>query len=95
MKGILITAGLLAATAETRPTYHEGLPERAISFDLRLIYLLADGDAIREDLERIMAERGVEWTLMQGDAKPGAKYGRHIEGRTCALVRTVRGSFGS
>jgi putative lipoic acid-binding regulatory protein len=47
-----------------------------ISFDLRLIYLLADGDAIREDLERIMAERGVEWTLMQGDAKPGAKYGR-------------------
>lgn len=26
---------LLAATGETRPTYHEGLPERAISFDLR------------------------------------------------------------
>jgi hypothetical protein len=47
-----------------------------VSFDLRLIYLLAEGATIREDLERILAARGVEWTLMQGDAKPGAKYGR-------------------
>jgi len=47
-----------------------------ISFDLRLIYVLAEGASIREDLARILAERGVEWTLMQGDAKPGAKYGR-------------------
>jgi hypothetical protein len=50
--------------------------EFPISFDLRLIYVLSEGASIREDLERILALRGVEWTLMQGDAKPGAKYGR-------------------
>jgi hypothetical protein len=47
-----------------------------ISFDLRIIYLIAEGGTIREDLERIMAARGVAWTLMQRDAKEGAKYGR-------------------
>jgi hypothetical protein len=47
-----------------------------VSFDLRLIYLLAEGPPIREDLERILRARGVAWTLMQGDAKAGAKYGR-------------------
>jgi putative lipoic acid-binding regulatory protein len=51
--------------------------EFPINFDLRLIYILAEGASIREDLERILAERGVKWTLMQGDAKPGAKYGRY------------------
>jgi hypothetical protein len=47
-----------------------------IHFDLRIIYVLAEGGTIREDLERILAERGVAWTLMQADAKEGAKYGR-------------------
>jgi putative lipoic acid-binding regulatory protein len=47
-----------------------------VSFDLRIIYVLAEGGTIREDLERILAARGVKWTLMQGDAKPGSKYGR-------------------
>jgi putative lipoic acid-binding regulatory protein len=47
-----------------------------IGFDLRIIYVLAEGGSIREDLERIMAARGVKWTLMQADAKPDAKYGR-------------------
>ena len=47
-----------------------------ITFDLRIIYVLAEGGTLREDLEGIMARRGVAWTLMQGDAKPGAKYGR-------------------
>jgi putative lipoic acid-binding regulatory protein len=47
-----------------------------ITFDLRIIYVLADGATIREDLERILAARGVSWSLMQGDAKGGAKYGR-------------------
>jgi hypothetical protein len=47
-----------------------------ISFDLRIIYVLAGGSTIREDLERILSGRGVRWTLMQGDAKPDAKYGR-------------------
>jgi putative lipoic acid-binding regulatory protein len=47
-----------------------------VSFDLRLIYLLAEGGSVREDLERILRARGVAWTLMQGEAKEGAKYGR-------------------
>lgn len=47
-----------------------------VSFDLRLIYLLAEGAPIREDLERILKAHGVDWTLMQGYAKAGAKYGR-------------------
>jgi putative lipoic acid-binding regulatory protein len=47
-----------------------------ISFDLRIIYVLAEGETIREDLTRILAEREVVWTLMQRDAKEGAKYGR-------------------
>jgi hypothetical protein len=48
-----------------------------VTFDLRTIYVLAEGATISEDLERILADRGVEWTMMQGDAKPGAKYGRY------------------
>ena len=47
-----------------------------ISFDLRIIYVLAEGAAVREDMERILAERGVVWTLMQASSKEGAKYGR-------------------
>ena len=47
-----------------------------ISFDLRIIYVLAAGGTIREDLERILATRGVAWTLMRGEAKLDAKYGR-------------------
>jgi putative lipoic acid-binding regulatory protein len=47
-----------------------------ISFDLRIIYVLAEGAAVREDIERVLAERAVPWTLMQGVAKPGARYGR-------------------
>jgi hypothetical protein len=47
-----------------------------LAFDLRIIYVLAEGGSIREDLERLLADRGVAWTLMQGEAKAGAKYGR-------------------
>jgi putative lipoic acid-binding regulatory protein len=47
-----------------------------VSYDLRIVYVLAGGGSIREDLERILAERGIAWTLMQGEAKEGAKYGR-------------------
>lgn len=47
-----------------------------VTYDLRLIYVLAEGSAIRDDLERILAARGAAWTLMQGDAKGGARYGR-------------------
>ncbi len=81
------------------PTRPGGLPfEKAelaypISFDLRLIYVLAEGSAIREDLERILAERGVDWTLMQGDAKPGAKYGRFGVRLTMASREQMYGTY--
>ena len=47
-----------------------------IGFDLRIIYILAQGAQIREDLVRILAERDVAWTLMQDNANEGATYGR-------------------
>jgi len=47
-----------------------------VTFDLRVIYMLADGAAIQEDLEAIYARLGIECSLLQGVAKPGAKYGR-------------------
>jgi len=50
--------------------------EYPVTFDLRIIYTLAEGGTIVEDLERIYAELGVSCALIQGIAKPGAKYGR-------------------
>ncbi len=47
-----------------------------VTFDFRVIYVLADGAAIQEDLEAIYARLGIECSLLQGVAKPGAKYGR-------------------
>lgn len=47
-----------------------------VSFDLRIIYTLAEGATIQADLEAIYARLGVACSLMQGQAKPGAKYGR-------------------
>lgn len=46
------------------------------TFDLRIIYVLADGASIQSDLEALYARLGVECSLLQGVAKPGAKYGR-------------------
>jgi putative lipoic acid-binding regulatory protein len=50
--------------------------EFPVSFDLRIIYVLAEGATIAEDLEAIYRELGVRCTMIQGIAKPGAKYGR-------------------
>ena len=50
--------------------------EFPVSYDLRIIYVLAEGEGIREDLEALLAVHGVAWTLMQADAKPAARYGR-------------------
>lgn len=59
------------------PSFAEGVElEFPVTFDLRIIYVLAEGGSIQDDLERIYAGRGVKCTLMQGIAKPGAKYGR-------------------
>ena len=47
-----------------------------VTFDLRIIYLLAQGATIQEDLGRIFAAMNVRCSLMQGIATGGAKYGR-------------------
>jgi hypothetical protein len=47
-----------------------------LSFDLRIIYVLAEGATITEDLQSIFAAHNVSCSLIQGIAKPGAKYGR-------------------
>jgi len=50
---------------------------------------------MREDLERILFQRGVAWSLMQGDAKEGARYGRFgvraHDDQPRAAVRNLRG----
>lgn len=47
-----------------------------VSYDLRIIYVIAEGAGARADMELILAGQGVAWTMMQSDAKPGATYGR-------------------
>lgn len=47
-----------------------------VTFDLRIIYVLAEGAAIQEDVQAIFARLKVDCSLMQGTAKPDAKYGR-------------------
>lgn len=50
--------------------------EFPLGFDLKIIYVLAEGGTIVEDLERIYAALGVKCAMIQGVAAPGAKYGR-------------------
>lgn len=47
-----------------------------VTFDLRMIYVLAEGATIVEDLEGIFAALEVPCSMIQGMAKPGARYGR-------------------
>lgn len=47
-----------------------------LGFDLKIIYSLAEGGTIVEDLEAIYKRLGVACAMIQGIAKPGAKYGR-------------------
>jgi len=57
-----------------------------VTFDLRTIYVLAQGATIQVDLERVFEELGVACGLMQGMAAPGAKYGRF----GCRITLTSR-----
>jgi len=64
-------------TPDSLPPFAEGAElEFPVTFDLRIIYTLAEGGSIQDDLERIYTARGVKCSLMQGISKPGAKYGR-------------------
>lgn len=47
-----------------------------VTFDLRIIYLKAEGPNIVEDLEAVYKARGVACSLIQGMEIPGSKYAR-------------------
>jgi len=47
-----------------------------VTFDLRIIYLKAEGRDIVDDLDAIYRSRSVACTLMQGADIPGSKYAR-------------------
>jgi hypothetical protein len=47
-----------------------------VTFDLRIIYVAAEGPTIQEDLGAIYAARGVSCAMMQGMGIPGSKYAR-------------------
>ena len=47
-----------------------------LHFDLRIIYTLACVDDFQKELERVLEKTQIPCSLIQGVAKPGAKYGR-------------------
>ena len=50
--------------------------EFPVKFDLRIIYTLAEAPDLQTALEATLARISVPCSLIQGVAKPGAKYGR-------------------
>lgn len=50
--------------------------EFPLGFDLKIIYVLASGTGIVEDLQAIYERLGVKCAMIQGVAKPGATYGK-------------------
>lgn len=50
--------------------------EYPVRFDLRIIYTLAEADDLETALAATLARISVPCSLIQGVAKPGAKYGR-------------------
>lgn len=66
-----------AASAQAAaPPFGNVQLEFPVTFDLRIIYVLAEGATITEDVERVFASQGVRCSLMQSIATPGSKYGR-------------------
>jgi putative lipoic acid-binding regulatory protein len=50
--------------------------EFPVHFDLRIIYIVAEAPNLSADLEAVLLKIGVPYSLIQGMAKPGSKYGR-------------------
>ena len=50
--------------------------EFPVSFDLRIIYTLAEAPELQTALAATLARISIPYSLIQGVAKPGAKYGR-------------------
>jgi putative lipoic acid-binding regulatory protein len=56
--------------------FSEAKIEFPVSFDLRIIYTLAENPELQGGLEAILARLEVPCSLIQGAAKPGARYGK-------------------
>jgi hypothetical protein len=50
--------------------------EFPVHFDIRIVYSLAENPDMQDSLEAALRGAGVPCTLIQGVAKPGARYGR-------------------
>ena len=64
-----------------------------LTFDLRIIYLAAEGTTIQEDLEAIYASRGVACSMTQGMGIPGSKYARMGSRLTFASREQMYGTY--
>ncbi|MEI6386189.1 MAG: hypothetical protein WCQ50_06115 [Spirochaetota bacterium] len=69
-------AGTTVAAPATDPRLAAAELQFPLGFDLRIIYLKADGQDIVEDLEAIYKARGVSCAMIQGMDIPGSKYAR-------------------
>ena len=56
--------------------FGEAQLEYPLHFDLRVIYRLAEVKDFQTELETVLTQVGVPWTLIQGVVKPDASYGR-------------------
>ncbi len=76
------TAGKTAAAIASAPAAPRAAPGNnaevkfPVSFDLHIVYVIAEGADIVTDLEHIYALHGVSCAMIQGVSKPGAKYGK-------------------
>jgi hypothetical protein len=63
-------------TPATDPRLTGAAIEFPVTFDLRIIYVKAEGPGIQADLEAIYAARSVSCSLIQGMDIEGSKYAR-------------------
>ena len=64
-----------------------------VTFDLRIIYVKAEGPDIVADLEGIYKARGVSCSLIQGMDIPGSKYARMGSRLTFASREQMYGTY--
>ncbi|MFZ4616253.1 MAG: hypothetical protein ACOYM2_08690 [Rectinemataceae bacterium] len=68
--------GARLETSATDPRIAAAELQFPLAFDLRIIYLKAEGPDIVEALEAIYKARGVHCAMIQGMEIPGSKYAR-------------------
>ncbi len=77
MNGIQIPGAELPESGQSCAGPFAGVQiEFPVSFDLRIIYTLAEAPEFAAALAAALARISIPCSLIQGVAKPGAKYGR-------------------